>query len=241
MKKYRLAFFATCFYAFLMSANVVLAQEILPLGDMYRGVWKVRPLQFGEVVVSYENVKERDQTNEISIGYIYKSFVEATDKDRNTLTGFYSAFVDDDKYMASDANGIVLRMGQRNYTSIKKDAPAGFYHGPYFTYRFIAFEGHLLEEADDVAAIGRMYQHTLALHYQLGYQVVLAKHFTLDLFAGAGVRGKYAHAQISKGRTEDRIIGVYKIAPSDNSTFAAGPSLHLNFSVGYAFHSKRPR
>ncbi|KAA9340218.1 hypothetical protein [Adhaeribacter soli] len=199
----------------------------------YSGIWKVRPLQFGEYYISYENVKESDQSNEIGLGFIHRSFVRATEKDRNTLGGFYGNFLDEEEYAISETAGIVLRMSQRNYTSLTKGAPNGFYHGPAITYRFIAFDPDLLRTYEN-ETIGRMYQHVLAFHYQLGYQFILAKHLSLDLFGGVGARAKLATAQLSKGRTEDRVIGPVKVTDK-NSTLAGAPALHLNLAVGYAF------
>jgi hypothetical protein len=200
----------------------------------YYGVIKVRPLQYGEYFVSWERVKEKDQTNEIGLGYIHSSFVRAVDKDRNTLSGFYSHFLDEEEYVDSDANGLIMRMSQRNYTVSDKDAPEGFYYGPVVTFRFIAFDKDLLREFKD-EVIGRMYQYVLAFHYQVGYQKLIGKHLSMEVFGGLGVRAKMATAKISKGRTEDRIIGPLKFAPDDNSTLAGAPALHLNVSVGYAF------
>jgi hypothetical protein len=200
----------------------------------YNGVIKYRPVQFGEYYVSWENVKETDQTNEIGLGYIHKSFVAATDKDRNTLSGFYDIFLDGEEYAISEANGIVLRMSQRNYTTKTREAPEGFYYGPAITYRFIAFDPDLLR-ATPGEVIGRMYQNVLAFHYQVGYQAIIAKHLSLEVFGGLGIRGKLAKAKISNGRTEDKVIGPVKVTFDDNSTVVAAPALHLNFSLGYAF------
>lgn len=208
--------------------------ELNTLDKDYYGVIKVRPLQYGEYYVSWERVKEKDQTTEVGIAYLHKSFVKAAEKDKNTLTGFYSHFLDDEEYASSKANGLVLRMSQRNYTVSDKDAPEGFYYGPAITARFIAFDKDLLREFDG-EVIGRMYQYVLAFHYQVGYQTIVAKHISLEVFGGLGFRAKMASAKISKGRTEDRIIGLVKFAPDDNNTLAAAPALHLNVSVGYAF------
>jgi hypothetical protein len=201
----------------------------------YSGTWKVRPLQFGEYYISYENVKETDQTNEIGLGYIHKSFVRATEKDKNTLSGFYDIFLDGDTYTISDANGIVMRMSQRNYTgSGGREAPYGFYHGFAATAKFLAFDGDLLREFPD-EVIGRMYQGVLGLDYQVGYQVIIARHLTLELFGGIGGRVKVATAKLSHGRVEDRMIAPVKFSLDDNSTVGVAPALHLNMSLGYAF------
>lgn len=212
--------------------GTTLAQNRTP-EPAYSGIWKVRPLQFGEYYVSYENVKTSDQSNEIGLGFIYRSFVRATEQDRNSLKGFYGNFLDEEEYATSETAGIVLRMSQRNYTSVTKGAPQGFYHGPALTYRFIAFDPDLLRNFEN-ETIGRMYQHVLAFHYQLGYQFIVAKHLAVDVYGGVGARAKLATAQLSKGRTEDRVIAPLKITDK-NSTLGAAPALHLNVAVGYAF------
>ena len=232
MKKNKLSLVALSLVLFYFLSQNAFAQAEAP-ERTHSGIWKVRPLQFGEYYISYENVKESDQSNEIGLGFIYRSFVRATEKDRNTLAGFYGNFLDGEDYAISETAGIVLRMSQRNYTSVTKGAPNGFYHGPAITYRFIAFHPDLLRNYEN-EAIGRMYQHVLAFHYQLGYQIILAKHISLDLFGGVGARAKLATAQLSKGRTEDRVIGPVKVTDK-NSTLAGAPALHLNVAVGYAF------
>ena len=201
----------------------------------YSGVWKVRPLQFGEYYISFENVKETDQTNEIGLGYIHKGFVRAVDKDKNTLSGFYSNILDDEAYAVSDANGFVLRMSQRNYAgSGGREAPYGFYRGFAAMAKFIAFDGDLLREFPD-EVIGRMYQGVVGLDYQIGYQAIIARHLTLELFGSVGARVKVATAKLSHGRVEDRIIAPVKVSLDENSVVGAAPALHLNMSVGYAF------
>lgn len=202
--------------------------------DAYRSVLKVRPLQFGEYYASWENIKHEDQSNEIGLGFIYRSFVKANEKDRNTLDGPYNSFIDEAEYALSDVAGIVVRMSQRNYSSKTRDIPEGFNYGPVYMYRFLAFDPDLLRTEEN-EVIGRMYQHVLSFHYQLGYQFVIGRHLTLEPFLGAGFRAKFATAKISKGRTEERVIGPIKITPDANSTIVGAPSLNFNLNIGYAF------
>ncbi len=233
---------ATCYQLLLCSfllliftiSPVVLKAQHDDLTGPNRGVIKVRPLQFGEYYASYENIKHDDQSNEIGLGFIYKSFVGANEKDRNTLNDFYSTFIDEEEYAISDVAGIVVRMTQRNYSSKTRDIPEGFNYGPVYMYRFIAYHPDLLRTVEN-EVIGRMYQHVISFHYQVGYQFILGKHLSIEPFFGAGFRAKYAKAQISKGRTEERVIGPVKVTPDKNSTIAGAPSLNLNFQVGYVF------
>lgn len=230
---WHLSFLAGC----LLLASLVFPTSTQAQADVsgaYRSVIKVRPLQFGEFYASWENIKHEDQSNEIGLGFIYKSFVGANDRDRNTLASPYNSFIDEEEYAISDVAGIVVRMSQRNYSSKTRDIPEGFYYGPVYMYRFIAFDPDLLRTVEN-EVIGRMYQHVLSFHYQVGYQFIIGKHLTLEPFLGAGFRAKYASAKISKGRTEERVIGPIKVTPDDNSTIAGAPSLNLNVQIGYVF------
>jgi hypothetical protein len=229
---YRFVFAGFLLFHFLVPALTLQAQD--DLSSPYRRVFKVRPLQFGEYYLSWENIKHEDQSNELGIGFIYKSFVGANESDKNTLNDFYSTFIDEEEYAISDAAGIVVRMSQRNYSSKTRDIPEGFYYGPVYMYRFIAYDPDLLRTFEN-EVIGRMYQHVLSFHYQIGYQFILGKHFTFEPYFGAGFRAKLAKAQISKGRTEERVISPVKVTPDANTTVAGAPSVHLNFAIGYVF------
>ena len=230
---YRFIFAGFLLLHFLLPTQNLQAQDD-DLSSPYRRAFKVRPLQFGEFYVSWENLKHEDQSNELGIGFIYKSFVGANEKDKNTLNDFYSTFIDEEKYAISETAGIVVRMSQRNYSSKKFAIPEGFYYGPVYMYRFIAYDPDLLRTFEN-EVIGRMYEHVLSFHYQIGYQFILGKHLSVEPFFGAGFRAKYATAQISKGRTEERVIGPIKITPDQNSTIAGAPSLNLNVQIGYVF------
>ena len=219
------------FHWFLFAPTLQAQDE---LTTPYRRVIKIRPLQFGEFYASWENIKHDDQSNELGIGFIYKSFVGANDQDRNTLNDFYSTFIDEEEYAISEVAGLLVRMSQRNYSSKKRPIPEGFNYGPVYMYRFIAYDPDLLRTYEN-EVIGRMYQHVVSFHYQIGYQFIFGKHLTVEPYFGAGFRGKLAKAQISKGRTEERVIGPIKITPDQNTTIAGAATLHFNVAVGYAF------
>ncbi|HSI91798.1 MAG TPA: hypothetical protein VK927_11825 [Adhaeribacter sp.] len=237
MQANRYTFYFCCLLALCLPVMPAAAQTDYGTGPTYSRVWKIRPLQFGEIYLSYEKVKELDQTNEIGIGYIYKSFVGASSRDSLTgtaLTGFYSNFLDEEDYVISDCDGIVVRMSQRNYPSAIRPAPAGFYYGPAFMYRFIAFRNDLLFDFPG-EVVGRMYQHVLGFHYQVGYQAIVVKHLSLEVFGGLGARAKMTTARLSKGRVEERVIAPLKFGRDNNTVVSAAPSLHLNVSLGLAF------
>src|SRR4051812_8711898 len=78
----RFVFSGFLLVCFLLAAPNLQAQDD-DLSSPYNRVFKVRPLQFGEVYLSWENIKHDDQSNELGIGFIYKSLVGANEKDKN--------------------------------------------------------------------------------------------------------------------------------------------------------------
>ncbi|GAB3826073.1 hypothetical protein GCM10028895_36440 [Pontibacter rugosus] len=137
--------------------------------------------------------------------------------------------------------GLHVRMSQRYYTTKKhRGTPFGFFHGPLFGYRFMVFEENVfgLPEQNpndaDYQFVGRLYQNTVELNYQVGGQFKLGRHLTAELSAALGGRLKYA---LSKGAGElltDNIIG-HALTAEDNSAIFVVPSPQLNFSIGYSF------
>lgn len=189
-------------------------------------ILKLHPLQIGEVYLSYEKMRTERTSNEFGLSYVYRAYFEG------------------DKFFApEDVNvqGIHIRMSQRHYTSQKHaGSPFGFFHGPMFGYRFMVFEENVfgLPEQDpnspDYQFVGRLYQNTLELNYQIGAQFKLGRHFTTEVSAALGGRLKYA---LSKGAGEllpDNIIG-HELVAEENSAIFVVPSPQLNVSVGYAF------
>ncbi|SIT89948.1 ABC transporter ATP-binding protein [Pontibacter indicus] len=185
---------------------------------------KIHPLHYGEVFVSYEKVRSPNISNEFGLSYFYKIHL----KDDGWLTE------------ARDVMGIGLRMSQRYYTSKKKSAPFGFFHGPMFSYRFIVFERNVFDLPDvppsdpDFRYVGRLYQNAVDLSYHLGYQFQLGRHFTTELSGGLGGRIKIANATNGGDLIEQNIIG-HVVHSDDGAVVTVGPSPQLNFSIGYSF------
>ncbi|MFD2246556.1 ABC transporter ATP-binding protein [Pontibacter ruber] len=187
-------------------------------------ILKLHPLQIGEIYLSYEKLRTPRISNEFGISYVYTSYLKSSDwfpEDKSTI-------------------GIGVRMSQRHYTSKKKNAPFGFFHGPMLGYRFLAFEKNVfgLEELPpndpNYKYVGRLYVNALDLSYQAGGQFPLGKQFTFEVAASLGVRAKVAKADGAGDMLEDKIIG--RIVHSDENTAAAiVPLPQLKLSLGYAF------
>ena len=185
---------------------------------------KFRPFDIGQVSFTYEKLRSSRVSNELGIGYIYKSYL----KD--------SGFTPADKKV----NGLSVRMSQRHYTSNKKMAPFGFYHGPVFGYRLLIFEKDVFGTESTPPSdpnyryIGRLYQNSIDLSYQIGGQFQLGKHLTSEIGLALGGRLKYARSVGAEEILAQRIIG-HELVAEQNSAIFAVPLAQLNFSVGYSF------
>ncbi|WP_242926413.1 ABC transporter ATP-binding protein [Pontibacter vulgaris] len=187
-------------------------------------LFKIHPLQIGEVYVSYEKVRAKRISNEIGLSYVYSS----------GLNG--------DMWLPESKKtvGAAVRMSQRYYTSKKKQAPFGFFHGPMFGYKFLAFEKNVFgreelpQDDPNYKFVGRLYQNSLELNYQLGGQFMLSRHLTLEVAGGLGGRVKYARAVGGEEEMRNTITG-HILTSDDNSVITALPTPHLKISVGFAY------
>lgn len=158
------------------------------------------------------------------------------------LSYLYKAHFKDDGWStnAKDVMGIGLRFSQRYYTSKKRRAPFGFFHGPMFSYRFIVYERNVfgLPEVPpsdpNFRFVGRLYQNSLDLSYHLGGQFKLSRHFTAEVSGGIGGRVKFAQATNGGDLIADNIIG-HVVHTDEGAVLAVGPSPQLNFAIGYSF------
>ncbi len=186
-------------------------------------IFKFRPLDIGQISLSYEKLRTSKVSNEIVVSYIYKGY-------------FKNGFLPDDK----KANGLGIQMSQRHYTSKKKESPFGFYHGPKFGASLIVFEkdvfGKEYSDPNSSNFVGRLTQNSLDLSYQIGGQFQLGRHLTLDVGGSLGGRVKHANAN---GAEElqlltQNIIG-HAIRTDQNSALFWIPLPQFHFSVGYSF------
>lgn len=191
----------------------------------YDRILKLHPLQIGEVYFSYEKMRTERISNEFGLSYVYQGYLKSDD------------FLPD----AVKVGGVHIRMSQRYYTSKKYDnVPFGFFHGPMFGYRFMAFEEGAFdspfESPSDPSGrrVGRLYQNSLELSYQLGGQFKLGQRFIWEVSAALGARLKYALAKNADELLPEHIIG-HTLASEPNSAIFIVPAPQLNVSVGYAF------
>lgn len=219
---------------FILAAGAVNAQEqdldapeVRDIDKAHDRVIKLHPLQLGEVYMSLEKLRTERISNEYGIGYIYKSY----------LKGETDEWQD---FEAKDVKGIGIHMSQRHYTSNKKSAPFGFFHGPVFGYRFLVFNENVFElpeqnpSSPDYRFVGRLYQNSVDVSYHIGGQLLLGNHFAVELAGSLGGRVKYAYARSGEELLPAHVIG-HELIKDENSFVAATPLAQLKFSVGYSF------
>ncbi len=201
--------------------------EISEIDTAHDRIIKVHPLQIGEIYFSFEKLRTERVANEYGIGYIYKSYLKGETDDW-------------EDYEAKNVMGVAIHMSQRYYNTKKRTAPFGLFWGPVFGYRFMVFEENVFElpeqdpSSPDYRFVGRLYQNSLDLSYQLGGQFLLGQHFTLELAGSLGGRVKYARATSADELLPEHIIG-HELASDESSYIAATPLGQLKFSVGYSF------
>jgi hypothetical protein len=190
------------------------------IGTTYLLIYKIQPLLIGEIRVSYEKVRVTKVSNEYSLGYIYKAYLKGR-----------GSFPDFD---AKKVKGISIRMSQRHYTSKEHNDPFGFFHGPLFGFRFIAFEQNALRRINPLEYAGRLYQTSVDLNYQIGAQQHLGSHLTMEVSGSLGGRVKFSKAATTEDILEDNLYGYHFLKDSD-SVFSVVPLPQIKFSVGYIF------
>ena len=186
---------------------------------------KFRPFDIGQISFAYEKLRSERVSNELGISYVYRTY-----------------FKDDFPFGLKEADvaGVHIRMSQRHYTSKKRMAPFGFYHGPTFGYRLMIFDKNVFGQEDvpptdpNYKYVGRLYQNSLDLGYQIGWQLQLGRHFTTEVGIGAGGRIKYARSVGAEELLTENIIG-HAVTAERNSAVFVVPLPQVNFSVGYSF------
>lgn len=187
-------------------------------------VLKVNPFQLGGVSLSYEKMRTERISNEIALSYIYRTYWDSEE------------WLPEGKRV----QGVGVKMSQRKYSNKGTASPFGFFHGFVFGYRFLVFEENVfgLPEQDPAEPgyrfVGRLYQNSLDLSYQLGVQFKLSEHFTAEAAGALGGRVKYALSNNAAELLTDNIIG-HAVVAEDNSAIFVVPLPQLNLSVGYAF------
>ncbi|GAB3536890.1 hypothetical protein GCM10027443_28370 [Pontibacter brevis] len=199
-------------------------REVQNIDTAYNRVLKIYPLQLGEVYVAHEKMRTERISNELGLSYIYRSYLKG------------------DEWIPERKNvqGVAIRMSQRKYTRRNEGKPFGFYHGPEFGYRLLIFEKNVFELPvqdpgdPEYRFVGRLYQNSLDLSYQLGVQFNLMGHLSADVAASVGGRVKYALANNANELLEEHIIGRAVIVENNSAIFVV-PLPQLKLSLGYAF------
>ncbi len=187
-------------------------------------ILKLNPLQLGEVTLSYEKMRAARTANEIGISYIYRTYLNG------------DAAIPEEQ----SVQGIGVRMSQRKYSKKNIGHPFGFFHGPVFSYRFILFDEDVfgMPQQDpndpDYKFVGRMYQNSLDLSYQLGGQFKLTRHLTAEIAGALGVRAKYVLATNAGNMLSEYVIG-HQLAAENSAAFFVVPLPQLKLTVGYSF------
>lgn len=210
----------------LLTARAQSDVEVLYIDKSYDRILKAYPLQLGEVYLAHEKMRTERISNEFGLSYVYWSYLKG----------------DGDEWMPERKNvqGLGIRMSQRKYTANNEGRPFGFFHGPVFGYRLLIFEKNVFDlpvrdpSDPEYRFIGRLYQNSLDLSYQLGVQFNLTGHLTAEVGAALGGRVKYALANNADELLTERIIGHAVVAERNSAIFAV-PFPQLNLSVGYAF------
>jgi hypothetical protein len=219
---------------FIVTAGIATAQErdpdaadIREINTEHDRIIKINPLQIGAIYFSFEKLRTERVANEYGIGYVYKSYLKNGTDD-------WKDFED------REVMGIAIHMSQRYYNSTKREAPFGFFHGPVFGYRFLVFEKNAfnLPEQDPASPnfryVGRLYQNSLDVSYQLGWQFLLGKGFTTEFAGSLGARVKYAKATSADELLPQYVIG-HELISDESSYIALAPLPQFKFSLGYSF------
>ncbi|MEJ8801325.1 ABC transporter ATP-binding protein [Pontibacter sp. H249] len=187
-------------------------------------ILKLRPLDIDRISFAFEKLRSSRVANELGLSYIYRAYFKN------------SGFLPEEEKV----NGFGVRMSQRHYTSKKRQSPFGFYHGPVFGYQLLIFKENVFGLQDlppsdpNYRFVGRLYQNSLDLAYQIGWQFKLGRHFTTELGAGLGGRVKYARSVGADELLTENIIGHAVVAERNSAVFLM-PLPLFNFSVGYSF------
>lgn len=227
---------AWCIAFILIPFSAVQAQDEEPIDTLdkvintdHDRIIKFRPVDVGQISFAFEKLRSSRVSNELGLGYIYSTYF----KDSGD-SGFLSGPEE------KKVNGLSVRMSQRHYTSNRKLSPFGFYHGPVFGYRLLIFDRNVFGMEDlppsdpNYRFVGRLYQNSLDLSYQIGWQFQLGRHFTLETGAGLGGRMKYARSVGADELLTENIIGHAVVAEKNSAIFLV-PLAQFNLSVGYSF------
>jgi len=169
---------------------------------------------------SYELLFKKKISIELGVSYILGDF----------LTTLYS--------YNNEARGYSFTLGTKFY--FKTIAPKGWYQKSQLRYKYIEFINQTLSWGEQNWALGNVdiFKNVLSLKYLLGYQIVLLKHFIIDVYSGIGIR--YVHRK-------NHYYSIYRSGHSGWDDYTAYydnkvkitdsflPCIALGFNLGFVF------
>lgn len=172
----------------------------------------------GEIRITYERAITRHHSVLIGASYSYPGALLALAASLDT-TGF--------KISDYKINGVRGMLGYRCYPlKKKKEAPAGFFFGPYISYNMVQITQKSSKDYERV--------HYFNASMTVGYQIVKKNGFTFEFFGGLGYRNNFTTGY-------NAYYNSYSNAQAFNSTPAELPQflnhvkLALQINMGYAF------
>jgi hypothetical protein len=181
-------------------------------------ILKTAPLNLEEVNLAVERFHKPSRSLQYGAGYIYRVL---------TNTGAVG------EPHGSEVNGLSLRLSYRMYPEKRFASPQGVYHGPLFTYRYMAFPKKVYTDQFKQLQSYKLYQQVFSLQYMLGIQRVFKEWFVVDAYMGLGGRVKYAYM---KGTNPDERVPFifYGHISKSGSDWALlyGPSVSFNIAIG---------
>tara|TARA_B110001469_G_scaffold80144_1_gene75808 strand:- start:218 stop:772 length:555 start_codon:yes stop_codon:yes gene_type:complete len=178
-----------CTVVLILSGTKVSAQENVVKTNI------LSPL-FYSGSVSFEHVFNWSSSYNIGISYTPSQDISASYFDeKQKLTGFAAT------------------LGLRLYT--KKDAPSGYYLGPYLRHQSVSLETDDISATLSVSSAGII----------TGYQFIINEVFSIDIYMGGGI-GMYNIDESSSFDEVTDFLGGGKVV---------GSAVTIGFTLGYAF------
>jgi len=148
------------------------------------------------VTFSYERLIKKDRSVSLQLGYLVVPQVLD-----DTL--FNSLLVE-----KNSRNGMNLSFDYRVYpfSRNRRPAPAGLYYGGYLSYIGTSsiIHGHLMDAPEDDNVILNARMNMFNLGFELGYQFILKKKFSIDLLMfGPSITGYWGNLDITGNLDSD--------------------------------------
>jgi hypothetical protein len=148
------------------------------------------------VTFSYERLIKKNKSVSFQLGYLVVPQVL-----NDTL--FNNVLLDKDT-----RKGINVAFDYRNYPFARnrRPAPDGLYIGGYLSYYGSSFENHvhMIDAPDDDNVLLNVHANMLNLGFELGYQFIFAKKFSIDLLMfGPSITGYWGNLDVTGNLSRD--------------------------------------